>query len=375
MLLNADLHIHSLFSLATSPSMTPQALIHACITKGINALGSGDALHPAWRRMWQEDEDDTAGIIVIPSAEVEDRSRVHHLILAEDFSLFEDLEERLNPHSRDITTGGRPHVALSGEEIARETHEAGGLIGSAHAFTPWTSLYASFSHVRDCYGDEEIDFLELGLSADSAYGAAISELYEVPFLSNSDAHSPTPLKIGREFNRLEVSNPAVREVLTAVTRGDIAMNAGFFPEEGKYNRTACIRCYRQFTLEEAERLNWRCPDDRKRLKKGVSDRARELSDGRPGNRPPYRHIIPLGEIIQRLEGTSSPVTKRCTARYEHLIETLGPEIGILMDIPVNEIRGVDPGVADCVDALRDGKVHLHAGGGGKYGSFDFQVRL
>ena len=64
------------------------------------------------------------------------------------------------------------------------------MIGPAHAFTPWTAMYAYFDRVADCYGSQSIDFLELGLSADSSYGAAIPDLHNVPFLSNSDAHSP-----------------------------------------------------------------------------------------------------------------------------------------------------------------------------------------
>lgn len=63
-------------------------------------------------------------------------------------------------------------------------------------------------------------------------------------------------------------------------------NAGLFPEEGKYNRTACSRCYRQYTLEEAGGLGWKCPDDGGKIKKGVRDRARETSCG---VRIPGRH--------------------------------------------------------------------------------------
>ncbi len=131
-----------------------------------------------------------------------------------------------------------------------------------------------FGRVTDCYGSEPIDFLELGLSADSSYGAAIPELYTIPFLTNSDAHSPYPDKLGREFNRIRLNHRSVKGVLTAIKEGAIAMNAGFFPEEGKYNRTACTRCFTQYSLNEANRCNWRCPADGGIIKKGVSDRAK-----------------------------------------------------------------------------------------------------
>jgi uncharacterized protein (TIGR00375 family) len=370
MLLDTDLHIHSCFSIASSRSMVPTSILAGCRRKGIDAVGSGDALHREWRQMWMKAHGE-AGVLVIPSAEVEDRDRVHHLILAETFGIFKDLAHRFSPSAPSINTMGRPHLRLSGEEIAREVHEAGGLIGPAHAFTPWTSLYASFDLARECYGGERPDLLELGLSADTSYGAGISELRGIPFLTNSDAHSPSTAKIGREFNRMQVQGPSAKAVLEALQKGEIAMNAGFFPEEGKYNRTACTRCYRQFTLEEARNLLWRCPDDGGLLKKGVSDRAKELSDGPLEPRPLYLHLIPLLEIIQRILGTSSPNTKRCIALYTHLLEAFGDEIRILVDVPVTELGDLNEGVGDAVGKLRTGRVQLFPGGGGRYGRFSF----
>jgi len=370
MLLDADLHIHSRFSIASSRSMAPASILAGCRRKGIAVVGSGDAFHAAWRGMWEEASGE-GGVLVLPSAEVEDRDRVHHLILAGSFGIFADLAWELSPYAPSIDTMGRPHVRLSGEEIARKVHGAGGLLGPAHAFTPWTSLYASFDHVRDCYGEERPDFLELGLSADSSYGAGISELRGVPFLSNSDAHSPSPAKLGREFNRLEVSHLSERAVLGAIRNGGIRMNAGFFPEEGKYNRTACTRCYRQFTLEEALRLSWRCPDDGGLLKKGVSDRARELSDVHEEPRPPYLHLIPLADILQRVLGTSSPNTKKVGSLYDSFLEAFGNEIRVLVDIPEDELRDLHSAAGDAIARLRTGKVVLFPGGGGRYGRFSF----
>ena len=371
MLIDTDLHIHSRFSIASSRSMVPSSILSGCRKKGIAAVGSGDALHEAWRGMWEEASGE-GEVLVIPSAEVEDRDRVHHLILAESFGTFEDLARRFSPSAPSISSMGRPHLRLPGEEIARAVHAAGGLIGPAHAFTPWTSLFASFDRVGECYGDERPDFLELGLSADSSYGAGIFELRGIPFLSNSDAHSPSPAKIGREFNRMEIPVLSERAVMEAIQKGMIAMNAGFFPEEGKYNRTACTRCYRQFTREKAVSLSWRCPDDGGLLKEGVSDRAKELSDSPADPRPPYLHLIPLLEIIQRILGTSSPHTKCCTALYESFLEAFGNEIRVLVDVPEDEIRDLHPGVGDAIARLRTGRVRLFPGGGGRYGRFSFE---
>lgn len=369
MQVDADLHIHSRFSMATSPRMVPGNIIDACVMKGITVLGSGDALHPEWQHLWADYIDNNAGILIIPTAEVEDLDRVHHLIIMQDFEGFSELRSMLSPFSRDILTGGRPHIRLPGSRIAGMVHQLGGMIGPAHAFTPWTSLFAYYDKVEECYGREKVDFLELGLSADNSYGVAIPDLYKVPFITNSDAHSPDPAKCGREFTRLSIKRRTVGGVLSAVKSGDIETNVGLFPEEGKYNRTACTRCYEQYTPAQAEGFRWRCPKDRGLVKKGVRDRARELSSGTPVKRPPYLHILPLGEIIRITENASSTTTKKCIATYTQLISAFGNEIAILTTTPVTEIREVDNRIADAIDAFRNNRISLQPGGGGRFGTF------
>jgi uncharacterized protein (TIGR00375 family) len=370
MLANADLHIHSPYSIAVSRFMQPEQLLAGCQTKGIQVIGTGDALQPDWQNSWKPFLENDLGIVVVPQGEIEDKKRVHHVILAEDFAQFDQLRDLLEGTCKSFVSSGRPHVYLSGEEIANAAHDVGALVGPAHAFTPWTALYAYFDSVPACYGSAKIDFVELGLSADSTYGAAIPDLYDIPFLTNSDAHSPYPDKLGREFNRIRLGTPSAKGVLAAIREGAVAMNAGFFPEEGKYNRTACTRCYTQYSLDKAVRHQWRCPADSGIIKKGVSDRALELSHGSAARpRPPYLHVLPLAQIIQTMEEASSPNTKKCKAIYASFISTFGNEIAILIDVPIADIRAVHPNVADAVAALRSGTVTLHPGGGGKYGTF------
>ena len=373
MLATADLHIHSPYSIAVSRFMQPEELIRGCVTKGIRVLGTGDALQPDWQNGWKPFLENDAGIVIVPQGEIEDKNRVHHVILAEDPAQFSQLRDELAGTCKSFVTSGRPHVYLSGEEIADAAHDVGALVGPAHAFTPWTAMYAYFDSVPACYGSAKIDFLELGLSADSSYGAAIPDLYDIPFLTNSDAHSPYPDKLGREFNRIRLDKPTTKDVLAAIRKGAVEMNAGFFPEEGKYNRTACTRCYTQYPLEDAIRHQWRCPADGGLIKKGVSDRALELSHGSEAKpRPQYVHVLPLAQIIQTMEGASSPNTKKCRAIYTKFIETFENEIAVLIDVPAPEIRTIHPKVADAVTALRNGTVILHPGGGGKYGTFSLE---
>ena len=370
MLVTADLHIHSPYSIAVSRFMQPEQLLNGCVTKGIGVLGTGDALQPDWQSGWKPYLENDAGIVIVPQTEIEDKSRVHHVILAEDLGQFDQLRDLLKGTCKSFDTSGRPHVYLTGEEIANAAHDVGALVGPAHAFTPWTAMYAYFDSIPACYGNAKIDFLELGLSADSSYGAAIPDLAGIPFLTNSDAHSPYPDKLGREFNRIRIGSSTAKAVLAAIREGAIEMNAGFFPEEGKYNHTACTRCYEQYSLEEAIRHQWRCPADGGIIKKGVSDRAKELAHGGKATpRPPYLHVLPLAQIIQTMEGASSPNTKKCKTIYAAFIEAFNNEIAVLIDIPIPEIRAVHPKVADAIEALRSGTVTLHPGGGGKYGTF------
>ena len=114
MLANADLHIHSPYSMAVSGAMQPEKLLQACVTKGLQILGTGDALQPDWQKGWEPFLENDAGIVVVPTTEVEDQKRVHHLILAEELGQFDQLRELFSGKTKSFVTSGRPHLYLSG---------------------------------------------------------------------------------------------------------------------------------------------------------------------------------------------------------------------------------------------------------------------
>jgi uncharacterized protein (TIGR00375 family) len=378
---NADLHIHSKYSMATSPKMDLPTLASESRKKGIQLVATGDCLHPKWmaeiKKLKEENGffklDDTYFVL---TTEVEDINQVHHLLIIPTISKAQELYEFMKPRSKDIDSDGRPNVRLDGVQIAQAAKDAGALIGPAHAFTPWTAMYAYHNSLKECYGDmaERIYFLELGLSADTSYADRISELSCLTFLSNSDAHSPYVNKLAREFNRFEMLDIGFDELKMAIIREKgrkPVLNVGFYPEEGKYNESACIRCFRHYTLRESIIKSWSCSCGGT-IKKGVKDKVNELASydepRHPVHRPPYLHLIPLSEIIAMALGTGTN-TKGVQGIWNALIEQYGSEVAVLVDADIKN-SDVDERVINAIIALRCGQVKVHPGGGGQYGRIE-----
>ena len=381
MLINADLHIHSKYSMATSPKMDLPTLATESGKKGIQLVATGDCLHPGWlaeiKKLKEENGifklDNTNFVL---TTEIEDINQVHHLLIVPSISKAEELYEFMKPHSKDIDSDGRPNVRLGAEEIAEAAISAGALIGPAHAFTPWTAMYAYHNSIKECYGDmaDHIYFIELGLSADTSYADRISELQCLTFLTNSDAHSPYVNKLAREFNRFKMEDISFDELKMAIIRKkgrEPVLNVGMPPEEGKYNESACIRCFKHYTIRESVMKNWKC-SCKGTIKKGVKDRVNELAaydePKYPAHRPKYVHIIPLSEIIAKALGIG-PNTKGVQAIWKGLIDKYGTEISVLVDADINH-SGIDERVIRAINAFKEGKVKVCPGGGGQYGTVE-----
>jgi len=383
MLVNLDLHIHSRYSMAVSADMQLPEIARGAARKGVKIMATGDCLHPLWldaiKKLPKADGlfllDDTYFVL---SVEVEDNSRVHHLIFLPDTAKAKQLQEAFAPHSTNLSADGRPRLHLNGAEIADHVLEAGGLMGPAHAFTPWTGIFAYFRSLAECYQEkaQQIRFIELGLSADTDYADRIAELSSRTFLSNSDAHSPRASKLAREFNQMDLLDFSYQDLILAIKREGgrrPTKNVGLFPEEGKYNRTACTRCYRQYSLKQKGELMGRCPDCGGQIKLGVADRVNLLADyeqpAHPSHRPPYQHIIPLAEIIALALGHKSAMTAGVQKRWSELTAEK-TEIEILMQADLAQLKA-EPRVIEAIQNFRMGRVEVLPGGGGRYG----EVRL
>jgi uncharacterized protein (TIGR00375 family) len=383
MLINADLHIHSKYSTAVSRDMELPEIAREAIRKGVKIVGTGDCLHPKWLDAIRE-LPESDGLFVLGdtrfvlTVEVEDTHRVHHLILLPEIAKVRELQEAFSPHCKDLSADGRPRLHLNGAEIADLVLEADGLVGPSHAFTPWTGVFAYYRSLQECYQEkaDQIRFIELGLSADTDYADRIADLSRRTFLSNSDAHSPRSNKLAREFNQMELNDWSYSDLCLAIRREGgrrPAMNVGFYPEEGKYNRTACTRCFKQFSAAQKDDLLGRCLACGGRIKLGVRDRVELLADYpepvHPAHRPPYLHLIPLAEIIAIAMGYRSATTASVQRVWSDMTAK-NTEIELLIDADLGEVKA-EPKIIEAIEAFRAGRVVVVPGGGGKYG----EVRL
>ena len=180
MLVNADFHIHSCFSMASSKDMLISNMAPKSKLKGLQLLGTGDALHPKWLDIISESTTCSGdGIYTaddmdfVLTTEVEAKSRIHHLIIIPDLDIAREMSEKLPSKNKNVD--GRPKTRLGGAEMLDFAHDYDCLIGPAHAFTPWTGMYKSHDSIYDCYGKAP-DFVELGLSADTLMADTVSEL-------------------------------------------------------------------------------------------------------------------------------------------------------------------------------------------------------
>lgn len=381
MQVNADLHIHGPYSAGSSRDMTIPLMDEYAGLKGLQILATADCLHPKWLKHLKENLKEDNGLFrhkesktrFLLETEVQDSSLVHELIFLPSFDAADSLYSILKKHSTDIDKDGRPRLSIGPEELAGIVLSEGGMIGPAHAFTPYYAIYSKFNSIKECYGKHasKIKFIELGLSADTEMADHIEELNHLTFLSNSDAHSV--MRLGREFNQMELEEPSFAAVKDAIDNHKVTLNAGYDPREGKYHLTACNKCYRQYELKEAKAKDMRCSCGGI-IKTGVKDRIIARSGEKsksPSFRPEYKHMIPLIEIISKSLGISSTYSKKVQELWRELVEENGGEIKVLLEADLEKIEEKNKNVARAIKAFRAGEIQILPGGGGNYG----QIKL
>lgn len=391
---NCDLQLHGVYAGGVSNKMLIPVIARQSKLKGIDVLVSADVLHKDWFLHLKENiveiengvfSDKNSEAFFIIGTEVEDDKRIHHLIYLPSLESALELRGKVKKFGNlDCSMCGRPRLSLTAEEIAQKADEVGGVVGPAHSFTPYTGLFAHFDSVKTAYGQmsEKIFFIELGLSADTDLADTISENHGYSFLSSSDAHSPWPSRLGREFNRVKMQKPDFKSLKKALKDKDeklITLNAGLDPREGKYHATACNQCFEQYELDQAARLKFRCQKCSGSIKRGVRDRIKMLADTPSGKhpvfRPKYLHLLPLSEIIMLALKKNNSYSKAVQNTWNLFVQKFGTEINALVDADEKELVEVNREVGKKIIAFRKGWASYIPGGGGKYGEpviFDSQ---
>lgn len=403
MIIYADLHIHSKYSGATSEKMDIRGLLTYAPLKGINLLGTGDALHPLWLKELKKVLEEVSGtglykvkgsstdlFFVVQTEvgtihEVEGKARrIHHVVLMPSLEVAEQVAEILGKLG-DLKADGRPVFNIEPAELVETLLQVDDdvFVFPAHAWTPWWSIFGSIGGVdslEECYGDKshKIKALETGLSSDPEMNWRVSALDRLALLSNSDSHSPYPHKLGREANVFDLKNPSYRELINAIANKDpskFLMSIEVDPAYGKYHWTGHRRCGVSMPPEEAIKRNNKCPVCGRQLTKGVEQRVEELADRPKGFRPlgaiDFKKLVPLAEIIAeclKIRGETRLYSGQVWELYMKLVNRFGNELNVLLSASFKELEAVVPSkVAEAIVRVREGRVIVRPGYDGVYG--------
>lgn len=402
----ADLHVHSRYAFNTSRALNVEALAAAAAIKGIDVIGTGDALHPLWRAelgdrleaageglyRLRPDAARAVAAALPPRCTVLPRfmattevstvyakrgktRRVHHLVLFPDFGAVDRLAARLGPLA-NLGGDGRPTFKLDARHLLELVLETvpDAIFVPAHVWTPWYGVLgrnSGFDRLEDCYEDlaSEIFAIETGLSADPAMIRRISALDRFRLISASDAHGPAT--IGREATmfRCEAGFQMFRDALkTGIGYGG---TVEVFPEHGKYYWNGHRACgVRRSPSEDAGEI---CPVCGKPLTIGVAHRVAALADrsapegtSRASAESTAHTLMPLAELLAQLLGVAA-TAKAVLRAHAEILAKLGPELRLLIEAPLAEIAAVDARLAAAIHAMRRGLVRREAGYDGVYG--------
>ena len=401
----ADLHIHSKYSLATSKQLVPEYLDLWARYKGITLVGTGDFTHPSWLALLQEKlERDETGFYrlkkqyrlpcAIPNApdphfiltaeisniykKREKTRKVHNVVFVPEFKDAQAIQLALKERNFNITSDGRPILGLDSRNLLEICLEESNncFFVPAHIWTPWFSALgekSGFDSIVDCYADltPHIHAVETGLSTNPPMNWMCSFLDEYTLLSNSDAHSPE--KLGRNANIIndELSYQGLTNNLTQGKGNAFGGTIDLFPQEGKYHYAGHRKCGVKWDPLQTEEHNGICPVCGKKIVLGVMNRIADLADRddptERKNRAPFNSIIPLKELISEIVGVGT-ASKKVHAEYHKVLHELGPELDILLNIPIIDIKQAGGTLLSvAVDRMRNKEVFISEGFDGEYG--------
>ncbi len=387
----ADLHVHigrsengKPIKITAARSLNFANIAKECADrKGINVVGIIDCASPyviedieSFLKTGEAYELEDGGIIykdkvcILLGSEVETSEKgrngkcgsAHNICFFPHLKDIKNFSDELSHHLKNITLSTQ-RTDLSGYDLIDMVEKYNGILIPAHVFTPHKSYYGNCTDRLENIFREKFDkifAIELGLSSDTYLADTISELETRTFVTNSDAHSLP--KIAREYNKMQVEDISFKEIVMALKNEGgrkVLANYGLDPKLGKYHRTYCEDC--EDSLETKEPVET-CPKcGGKNVTFGVFDRIELIKDKKetksPSYRPPYIYQVPLG-FIPGVGGKT----------IEKLLDTFETEMNILHKLSKDDIEAiVGEKVANYIVNAREGKMQIHAGGGGNYG--------
>lgn len=387
----ADLHVHigrsengKPIKITAARSLNFANIAKECADrKGINVVGIIDCASPyviedieKFLKTGEAYELEDGGIIykdkvcILLGSEVETSEKgrngkcgsAHNICFFPHLKDIKKFSHELSHHLKNITLSTQ-RTDLSGYDLIDIVEKYNGILIPAHVFTPHKSYYGNCTDRLEHIFKEKFDkifAIELGLSSDTYLADTISELETRTFVTNSDAHSLP--KIAREYNKMQVEDISFKEIVMALKNEGgrkVLANYGLDPKLGKYHRTYCDDCEDSIETKEPVETCPRCGG--KNVTFGVFDRIELIKDKEetksPSHRPPYIYQVPLG-FIPGVGGKT----------IDKLLDTFETEMNILHKLSKDDIEAVvGEKVANHITNAREGKMQIHAGGGGNYG--------
>jgi len=394
----ADFHIHGKYARATSPQTDLENLAKYGKIKGLNLIGTGDFTHPDWLKDLKEKLEpiENTGIYsyngmkfmltteVSTIYEQDNKTRkVHHVIHVPNFETIDQIVDVLEKKGAQLGIDGRLTLKdISGDQLVEILMNISKdiLIIPAHAWTPWFGVLGSksgFDKVEDCYKDQikYIYGLETGLSSDPAMNWRFSSLDKFTLMSNSDAHSHWPWRLGRECNVFDLKKITYSEIFDAIKNKDkkrFLFTVEVDPGYGKYHWTGHRNCKIMLSPEQALKLNDICPVCKRKLTVGVEERVEKLADRPadyiPKDAIPFKKLIPLTELIKTIFKVETLYSKTVWNEYMKLIDKFGNEFNILLNVPKEDLeKETNEKLAEFIILNRQEKIKVIPGYDGVYG--------
>ncbi len=385
-----DLHMHSHYSRATG-QLNLENLEQYGKMKGLHVLGTGDFQHPIWMKELQSKLTEENGIlrsktgypfiwqteIALIYTQGGKGRRIHHLLYAPNKEAAVRIQEFLGSKGR-LDYDGRPIFGFSSIELVeamQDIHEKIEVV-PAHLWTPWFGALGSmsgFDSLQECFQDQakHVHAIETGMSSDPEMNWRVPSLDGITLLSNSDAHSYWPWRMGRECNVFDLKDLTYDAVVDAIrTRKGLSETIEVDPGYGKYHVDGHRNCDVSFEPEQTKKLNGICPKCGKKLTIGVLNRVEELAKRPEGYKPedavPFKTLIPLSELIASVL-QAGIATKKVWAIYNDMLKEWGDEYSILLNADGDALKKIHPEVGEMILANRAGKIKVKPGYDGVYG--------